>query len=126
FITRAEVASVGSAVVSVIGLVTVLAKVIVSPVQASIIACRSDPAPLSALLVTTGLAGQVTALTADGRPGIRATVADSTSPNRSRRDRKGIRDARLGLKAGPGRTHFCFTTVSCALMLVLPFIFATH
>src|SRR5215472_3624074 len=82
-----------SAVVSVIGLVTVFPKVIVLPSQASIMACLSDPAPLSPLLVTTGLVVQVTALTADGRPGIRATAADSTTASRTRRDRKEIRHA---------------------------------
>lgn len=43
-------------VVTVIGLTTcVMSKVIVLPGHASMIACRSDPGPLSAFVVTTGL-----------------------------------------------------------------------
>src|SRR5215831_19203735 len=95
------------AVVNVIGLVTVFPNVIVLPSQASIIACLRDPAPLSPLLVTTGSTTApaqrccnqapwpvVTALTADGRPGIRATVANAVTIAKRELSRLFVRDPR--------------------------------
>jgi len=53
-----------SPLVRIIGLVTAPAKVMVLPGHASAIASLSEPAPLSALLVTTGLVMQVGAAVA--------------------------------------------------------------
>jgi hypothetical protein len=47
---------------SVIGLVTLSAKPIVQPSQASRMACRNEPGPLSLLVVTTGFWAQTAAL----------------------------------------------------------------
>src|SRR5262245_21287883 len=55
--------SIASSALSMIGLSTVLANVIVQPSQASRIAWRSEPAPLSLLFTTTGFIAQVAALT---------------------------------------------------------------